>query len=142
MVFVRSRLNPKTYGHFGEMLDAVTGLLYVGNGQYYAPATGRFLAGGIPEQRQSLRAVESDWRDRWSAGGYLLPFIGIRPRFCLHKDGSLLILLMLCHAVFFFLRKPQSYLPLDVAKGGMGQCVVLITFAPETGYAHFPALFV
>ncbi len=31
------------YGYFGGVLDATTGLLYVGNGQYYDPATGRFL---------------------------------------------------------------------------------------------------
>ena len=27
-------------------MDAATGLLYVGNGQYYDPATGRFLTHG------------------------------------------------------------------------------------------------
>ncbi len=32
-----------SYGYLGGLLDAVTGLLYVGNGQYYDPATGRFL---------------------------------------------------------------------------------------------------
>jgi RHS repeat-associated protein len=32
-----------TFGYFGGMMDAATGLLYVGNGQYYDPATGRFL---------------------------------------------------------------------------------------------------
>src|SRR6185436_11957218 len=32
-----------TYGYFGGVMDAATGLLYVGNGQYYDPATGRFL---------------------------------------------------------------------------------------------------
>ena len=32
-----------TFGYFGGVLDAATGLLYVGNGQYYDPATGRFL---------------------------------------------------------------------------------------------------
>ncbi len=31
------------WGYFGGYMDAATGLLYVGNGQYYAPATGRFL---------------------------------------------------------------------------------------------------
>jgi RHS repeat-associated protein len=31
------------FGYFGGILDAATGLLYVGNGQYYDPATGRFL---------------------------------------------------------------------------------------------------
>lgn len=32
-----------TFGYFGGMMDAATGLFYVGNGQYYDPATGRFL---------------------------------------------------------------------------------------------------
>ena len=31
------------FGYFGGVIDAATGLLYVGNGQYYDPATGRFL---------------------------------------------------------------------------------------------------
>jgi RHS repeat-associated protein len=31
------------WGYFGGLMDAATGLLYVGNGQYYDPATGRFL---------------------------------------------------------------------------------------------------
>jgi len=32
-----------TYGYFGGVMDAATGLIYVGNGQYYDPETGRFL---------------------------------------------------------------------------------------------------
>ena len=32
-----------TFGYFGGVMDAATGLMYVGNGQYYDPATGRFL---------------------------------------------------------------------------------------------------
>jgi RHS repeat-associated protein len=32
-----------TYGYFGGIMDTTTGLLYVGNGQYYDPATGRFI---------------------------------------------------------------------------------------------------
>ena len=32
-----------SFGYFGGVLDATTGLLYVGNGQYYDPETGRFL---------------------------------------------------------------------------------------------------
>ncbi len=33
-----------TWGYFGGLLDAATGLIYVGNGQYYDPKTGRFLS--------------------------------------------------------------------------------------------------
>jgi RHS repeat-associated protein len=32
-----------TFGYFGGIMDTTTGLLYVGNGQYYDPATGRFI---------------------------------------------------------------------------------------------------
>jgi len=32
-----------TFGYFGGLMDSATGLLYVGNGQYYDPTTGRFL---------------------------------------------------------------------------------------------------
>lgn len=32
-----------TFGYFGGVIDAATGFLYVGNGQYYDPETGRFL---------------------------------------------------------------------------------------------------
>lgn len=32
-----------SFGYLGGVLDAATGLLYVGNGQYYDPSTGRFL---------------------------------------------------------------------------------------------------
>lgn len=35
-----------TWGYFGGLMDAATGLLYVGNGQYFDPATGRFLTRG------------------------------------------------------------------------------------------------
>lgn len=34
------------FGYLGGVLDAATGLIYVGNGQYYDPATGRFLSRG------------------------------------------------------------------------------------------------
>jgi RHS repeat-associated protein len=32
-----------SFGYFGGLMDAATGLLYAGNGQYYDPSTGRFL---------------------------------------------------------------------------------------------------
>jgi CSLREA domain-containing protein/RHS repeat-associated protein len=32
-----------SFGYFGGLMDAATGLLYAGNGQYYDPTTGRFL---------------------------------------------------------------------------------------------------
>ena len=36
-----------TFGYIGSILDTATGLLYVGNGQYYDPSTGRFLTRGV-----------------------------------------------------------------------------------------------
>jgi len=39
------------YGYLGGIMDAATGLIYVGNGQYYDPTTGRFLTRGVnPDQ--------------------------------------------------------------------------------------------
>ena len=40
-----------SYGYFGGLMDTATGLLYVGNGMYYDPQTGRFLNRNVhPEQ--------------------------------------------------------------------------------------------
>jgi len=36
-----------TFGYFGGVMDAATGLIYVGNGQYYDPSTGRFLTRSV-----------------------------------------------------------------------------------------------
>jgi RHS repeat-associated protein len=36
-----------TFGYFGGLMDEATGLLYVGEGQYYDPQTGRFLTRGV-----------------------------------------------------------------------------------------------
>lgn len=44
-----------TWGHLGGVLDAATSLIYVGNGQYYDPATG----GSSPAQEKSSPARRS-----------------------------------------------------------------------------------
>lgn len=94
MVFVRSRLNPKTYGYFGEMLDAVTGLLYVGNGQYYAPATGRFLTREVyPNSANPYAPWNPIGAIVGPLGGICFPLLEYDRDFALHEDGSLLILL-------------------------------------------------
>ncbi len=31
-----------SFGYLGGLMDTSTGLLYMGNGQYYDPSTGRF----------------------------------------------------------------------------------------------------
>lgn len=36
-----------SWGYLGGLLDAATGLIYVGGGQYYDPVTGRFLTRGV-----------------------------------------------------------------------------------------------
>jgi RHS repeat-associated protein len=36
-----------TYGYLGGILDVATNLIYVGNGQYYDPETGRFLTRNV-----------------------------------------------------------------------------------------------
>ncbi|MBK9008597.1 MAG: DNRLRE domain-containing protein [Anaerolineae bacterium] len=36
-----------TYGYLGGILDGATNLIYVGNGQYYDPSTGRFLTRNV-----------------------------------------------------------------------------------------------
>jgi RHS repeat-associated protein len=33
--------------YIGTLIDATTGLIYIGNGQYYDPETGRFLTRGV-----------------------------------------------------------------------------------------------
>ena len=40
-----------SFGYLGGLMDGATGLLYVGNGQYYDPATGRFLNRGADSNR-------------------------------------------------------------------------------------------
>jgi len=50
-----------SYGYFGGIMDNATGLLYVGNGQYYDPATGRFLnRNARPEQSNPYVPWKSD----------------------------------------------------------------------------------
>jgi YD repeat-containing protein len=50
-----------TYGYFGGIMDSATGLIYVGNGQYYDPATGRFLnRNNNPDQTNPYVPWKSD----------------------------------------------------------------------------------
>jgi RHS repeat-associated protein len=42
-VMLQSGMGNFAWGYFGGLMDAATGLIYIGNGQYYDPATGRFL---------------------------------------------------------------------------------------------------
>jgi hypothetical protein len=48
-----------TQGYFGGIMDAATGLIYVGNGQYYDPATGRFLTRNVrPNQNNPYTPID------------------------------------------------------------------------------------
>jgi YD repeat-containing protein len=47
-------------GMMGGMLDATTGLIYVGNGQYFDPETGRFLTRG--NQRNEATNPYTPWK--------------------------------------------------------------------------------
>ena len=61
-----------SFGYFGGILDAATDLIYVGNGQYYGPVTGRFLTRDAqPNNTQSLRALGSQGRVARPAGAGL-----------------------------------------------------------------------
>jgi RHS repeat-associated protein len=88
-----------TFGHFGGMMDTVTGLLYVGNGQYYDPATGRFL-------NRDTRSGQANPYVPWKAdpaGAMIAPLAllallygGKKKR---GKWDNLIIVLVLCAAV-------------------------------------------
>jgi RHS repeat-associated protein len=59
-----------TFGYFGGLMDAATGLLYVGNGQYYDPGTGRFLT-------RAARPEQSNPYVPWDPTGALLAPLGL-----------------------------------------------------------------
>ncbi len=58
-----------TWGYFGGLMDAATGLVYVGGGQYYDPATGRFLT---PVNRDGTNPYVPQRND--PLGAMLAPF--------------------------------------------------------------------
>jgi len=58
-----------TWGYFGGLMDAATGLVYVGGGQYYDPATGRFLT---PVNRDGTNPYVPQRND--PLGAVLAPF--------------------------------------------------------------------
>lgn len=88
-----------TSGYFGGMLDAATGLIYVGKGQYYDPATGRFLTRGVnPDQSNPYVPWRSDPLGVMFAPLVLLGMVygGKKKR---GKWDQWVILLVLCGAV-------------------------------------------
>ena len=49
-----------TYSYFGGLMDTITGLIYLGNGQYYDPQTGRFLTRGTKTDQTNPYVPWSD----------------------------------------------------------------------------------
>ena len=72
-----------TLGYFGGMMDEATGLLYVGNGQYYDPETGRFLN---REARQNQGNPYVPWGD--PAGALVAPLALLSLAFGRKKTGG------------------------------------------------------
>jgi len=88
-----------TWGYFGGLLDAATGLIYVGGGQYYDPETGRFLSpigggrnpyvpaspgdplgammGAVALVALLARRRRKDERDGWLLGLVLVLVVGV-----------------------------------------------------------------
>jgi len=88
-----------TNGYFGGIMDNATGLLYVGNGQYYDPATGRFLnRNARPEQSNPYVPWKSD-----PTGALISPLVLLALIFANKKKhgkwDNLFILLVLCIAL-------------------------------------------
>jgi len=85
-----------SYGYFGGIMDNATGLLYVGNGQYYDPATGRFLnRNARPEQTNPYVPWKSD-----PTGALISPLVLLALFFANRKKRgkweTVSILLILC----------------------------------------------
>jgi hypothetical protein len=68
-----------TWGYFGGMLDAATGLIYIGNGQYYLPGrssghgdpvTGRFLT-------REAKPEKANPYVPWDAAGAMIAPLGL-----------------------------------------------------------------
>jgi len=51
------------YGYLGGIMDVATGLIYVGNGQYYDPTTGRFLTRGVNPVNSGIKSPQNRGRN-------------------------------------------------------------------------------
>jgi RHS repeat-associated protein len=85
------------FGYLGGVMDAATGLLYVGNGQYYDPETGRFLT-------RDAKPNSSNPYVPWDPTGAILGPLGIAALFFAKrkkgsKSGTLLVLLLVVMTV-------------------------------------------
>jgi len=88
-----------TFGYFGGVMDTATGLLYVGNGQYYDASTGRFLnRNAKPDQTNPYVPWGGNPSSALMAPLFLLAMIYSRKK----KRGKIdtfIILLALCLSV-------------------------------------------
>jgi RHS repeat-associated protein len=89
-----------TWGYYGGIMDTATGLLYVGNGQYYDPSTGRFLnRNARPDQANPYLPWKQDPASALMAPLALLALIYCRKKGKRSKWDNLIFLLVLALAV-------------------------------------------
>ena len=89
-----------TFGYFGGVMDAATGLLYVGNGQYYDPATGRFLTRNArPDQSNPYVPWRADASALLIAPLVLLSLIYSRKRGKRTRWDSLLVMVVIMASI-------------------------------------------
>jgi len=84
-----------TWGYFGGLLDAATGLIYFGNGLYYDPFTGRFLTPGGGGQNPYVPSGRSDPLGAMLGTTALLALFARRRRRNNKSDGWWLALIVL-----------------------------------------------
>ncbi len=83
-----------TFGYLSGIMDLATGLIYVGNGQYYDPATGRFLSRGVNSNSTNPYVP---WNPIGAILGPLVIFslIAVRKRSKYGKGSSPLLMLFI-----------------------------------------------
>ena len=97
-----------TFGYLGGVLDATTGLIYVSNGQYYDPSTGRFLTRDVNPDSTNPYVP-------WNPIGAILGPLGlIALVFGRRKKGS----------------KTGTFLVLLIVLGGVGMTLAACAPAP------------
>jgi len=86
-------------GYFGGIMDTATGLIYLGNGQYYDPSTGRFLSRNVnPNSTNPYVPWNGNPTSAFMAPLFLLALLYSRKK----KRGKIdtfVILLVLCVGV-------------------------------------------
>ena len=97
------------FGYFGGVMDAATGLLYVGNGQYYDSATGRFLTRDAKPSQSNPYVPFDPTGALFAPLGLLALFYGRRRKH--GKWDTLLVLLVLASAVGIGLAACGTSLP-------------------------------